>query len=118
MSQSPLQWFRDLDPLWKSLAVIAASFGVGVVCAVAFLNYWALPDQVQAHEARIEQLEKTHQRWKPLIEDVPTMMETMTNLEREVRLSNCLTLADRRGYSWRECLAPPFDVSTSESSDG
>jgi len=79
-----LERIPDTVKLWGSVAAILAT---GFSGGVAVVGYAGLPARVEENERRLELVE-----------------ETLYQIQRNIQLSTCLTIAEKAGRDWRECL--------------
>lgn len=108
-------WFNTIPDAYKIVIVFVTVFSAGLIAGVSLINWYDLPNvvsentrQLQRQQERIAELEAQQEKWKPMIEELPNMLSNMRDLEREIKQSNCLTIAERENKPWRDCL----DVGT------
>lgn len=97
-------FIKSVPPAWQAVAGICLIFGTAFTMGSAMNGFTKIPATVERNTLRIDTLEVRVRQWQPAMDKLPKTLQQLETLERNVGLSNCLTIAERSGRDWRECL--------------
>jgi hypothetical protein len=83
-----------LPTIWKAIAVIVAAAGIVVSGFAATLSILNLPAEVEVLKVEVMQLKEADKETRTLLQEI----------SGRIQLSNCLTIREKTGADWRECL--------------
>jgi hypothetical protein len=91
------RFYKILETLpvaWKAIAVIVAAAGIVVSGFAATLSILNLPADVGTLKLEVMQLKEADRETRSLLEEI----------SGRIKLSNCLTIREKTGGDWRECI--------------
>lgn len=105
------QLVDKIPKLWQLVLTVLGILGVGFTGGMSFVNIMGLPADVQAQEERLAAVEETVADWRPIMRQMPDMIARINELadglnqaNQNIRLNNCLNLAEQRGEPYQQCL--------------